>query len=140
MNYQDVYTYPAIISFDDDGIGVEFPDFPGCVSAPETINNVMHDATEALELRLYTVERDNEPMPEPTHPLKVKESLEAGQIVILVQVYMPLVRAQMHNRYMQKMCTVPAWLVEEGKREGLNFSQVLQEGLMVKLGHQKRMR
>ena len=140
MEYPDYYTYPAILTFDDDGISIEFPDLPGCLSCADTIDEAVHNAHEVMGLYMYGLEEDGETIPEPANPLEVMKMLEGNQTLTLVREYMPVARAQVRKAYVKKMCTVPAWLVEEGKREGLNFSQVLQEGLMVKLGHQKRMR
>ena len=43
--------------------------------------------------------------------------------------------AKMHNnRAVKKTLTIPEWLNEAAIRENLNFSQILQEALMVKLG------
>jgi len=47
---------------------------------------------------------------------------------------MPIVRERMRNKSMNKMCTVPAWLLTESKEAGINFSQTLQDALMEKLG------
>ena len=40
-----------------------------------------------------------------------------------------------HNsRAVKKTLSIPEWLNEEAMKMGVNFSQVLQEALMVKLG------
>jgi predicted RNase H-like HicB family nuclease len=46
--------------------GVEFPDFPGCVTAGKTIDEAARMATEALELHLKGLVEDGEPIPAPS--------------------------------------------------------------------------
>ena len=92
----------------------------------------MHNAREALGLHLYNMEDDNDPIPEPSDILSIPH--ENNQAVVLVDVYMPTVRERIRNRSVNKMCTVPSWLVHEAERQGLNFSHTLQDALMLKLG------
>ena len=33
---KDCYVYPAIFTYEDDGISVEFPDLPGCLTCVDT--------------------------------------------------------------------------------------------------------
>ena len=46
--------------------GVEFPDFPGCVTAGKTIDEAARMATEALEFHIKGLIEDGEPIPEPS--------------------------------------------------------------------------
>ena len=132
-----IYVFPAIVDFADDGIGIEFPDIPGCLPCVElgcedVPSAIMHNAREALGLHLYNMEDDNDPIPEPSDILSIPH--ENNQAVVLVDVYMPTVRERIRNRNVNKMCTVPSWLVHEAERQGLNFSHTLQDALMLKLG------
>lgn len=137
MEHKNYYTYPAIVSFDDDGIGIEFPDIPGCFSCvdldcEDIPHKVMHNAQEALALHLYNMEDDNDTIPEPSNILNVQH--EANEAVVLVDVSMPPIRERMRNKPGNKMCTVPSWLIVEAEEAGLNFSRTLQDALMDKLG------
>ena len=137
MELRDSYTYPAIISYDDDGIGIEFPDIAGCFSCVELDckdipSKIMHNAREALGLHLYNMEDDGDTIPEPSDIRSVPH--EDNQAVVLVDVSMPPLRERMRNKNINKMCTVPAWLVKEAESQHFSFSQILQEGLMEKLG------
>lgn len=45
--------------------GVEFPDFPGCVTAGKTLEEASRMAAEALEFHIAGMREDREPVPEP---------------------------------------------------------------------------
>ncbi len=45
--------------------GVIFPDFPGCVSAGDTIDEALTMAMEALALHVGAMREDGDPVPEP---------------------------------------------------------------------------
>ena len=137
MKRKDFYTFPAIVSYDDDGIGIEFPDIAGCFSCVELgsediPHRIIHNAQEALALHLYNMEDEGETIPDPSDILSIPH--DENQAVVLVDVSMPPVRERMRNKSINKMCTVPAWLVKEAETQHFSFSQILQEGLMEKLG------
>lgn len=46
--------------------GVDFPDFPGCVTAGKTLEEARKMAGEALELHVEGMLEDQEPIPEPS--------------------------------------------------------------------------
>ncbi len=132
MQIKDRYIYPAIFSYDDDGIVITFPDLPGCISQADDDQEALFMARDAMALWLHYHESENLEIPTPSRPLEIKH--EAHQIVNLIDVYMPLYRESINNQYERKSVTIPQYLIIEGKREGLNFSQILQEALKNKLG------
>lgn len=77
--------YPALIEHDPRaGYGLLFPDLPGCVTAADSIEDLMAAAGEALELHLAGVARDG-PVPPPT-PLAdvapVPDFHEVGRVLV----------------------------------------------------------
>ena len=46
--------------------GVDFPDFPGCVTAGLTMDEARHMAAEALQFHIKGMTEDQEPIPEPS--------------------------------------------------------------------------
>ena len=84
---RDIYTFPAILSFDDDGISVKFPDLPGCITCSETIEYAINNAKEELGLHIYGLEKDNEFIPEATNINDLK--LENNEMSVLIEVVMP---------------------------------------------------
>lgn len=55
-------------------------------------------------------------------------------ILTMVDVDFVEYRRQNERRSVKKNCTIPYWLNIEAERANINFSKVLQEALMVKLG------
>jgi predicted RNase H-like HicB family nuclease len=60
--------YSAIVERGRSGYGAFFPDFPGCVSASETIEEVARFAEEALALHIRGMLADGDALPEPPLP------------------------------------------------------------------------
>jgi predicted RNase H-like HicB family nuclease len=46
--------------------GVDFPDFPGCISAGDTLDEALSNAREALGLHIQGMNEDGERIPEPS--------------------------------------------------------------------------
>jgi predicted RNase H-like HicB family nuclease len=46
--------------------GVDFPDFPGCVTAGKSLDEARRMADEAIELHIKGMVADHEPIPEPS--------------------------------------------------------------------------
>lgn len=92
-------------------------------------------AKEALELHLYGMEEDEEPIPEPTLPSAIK--LPKGAFVSLIEAWMPPVRDEMANRAVKKTLTIPQWLNDIAEKKKVNYSHLLQESLKQHLVVQK---
>ena len=128
---KDRYTFIALFTFEDDGISIEFPDLPGCLSCADTQEEALYNAQEVLGLYLVGMEDDGEEIPSPT-PLN-KISLEKNQIPTLVQVYMPLARQQAKPVSVKKTLTIPSWVNVLAEENHINFSQLLQKALKEQL-------
>ena len=124
----DTYSFIAVVSFDDDGISVNFPDLAGCFTCAENENEVFKMAKEVLGLHLWSMEKDNEIIPAPTTLKDIK--LEKNETTMLVDIFMPPVRDRIKNKVVKKTLTIPQWLNAEAERQGVNFSKVLQNGLI----------
>lgn len=81
---KDCYVYPAIFTYEDDGISVEFPDLPGCLTCADTTEEAIKMAKEALGLHLYGIEEENETLPVASNIRDL--SLEKNQIPILIDI------------------------------------------------------
>lgn len=132
---KDEYVFPAIFYYDDDGISIEFPDLPGCMPCAQSTEEAVKNAKEALGVHLYGMEKDNDDIPEPTDVKDIE--VEEGGVLMLVDVYMPVVRDRINNKYVKKTLTLPYWLNAEAERNGVNFSGILQEALKKYLHIQK---
>ena len=121
------YSYIAVVSFDPDGISIDFPDLPGCFTCADNEEEVPKMAREVLGLHLWSMENDNEPIPAPS-PLQ-HITLEENDTTMFVDVFMPAIRDKINNRVMKKTLTIPRWLNDEAEKHDVNFSQVLQTAL-----------
>jgi predicted RNase H-like HicB family nuclease len=58
------------------GYGVSFPDFPGCVSAGDTIEDALREAVEALALHVDGMREDGHKIPKPRTVEAIYEAKE----------------------------------------------------------------
>jgi len=64
--------YIAIIEQEDGRFGVVFPDFPGCVSVGDSIDEVMNGAKEALSLHVQGMIDDEDELPAPSSVSQIR--------------------------------------------------------------------
>lgn len=128
----DRYIYPAVFRFDDDGISVYFPDLPGCLTCGQTIEEAYRMARDALAGYLAVSEEEGDEIPAPS--LDAKFPLEDNERVVFVEAWMPPYRSNYADRAVKKTLTIPRWLNDAAEEAGINFSHVLQEALLERLG------
>lgn len=128
---KDKYVYPAIFTYDDDGINIEFPDIEGCFSCADTDEEALFMAEDVLGLCLLVLEEDGEKIPEPSNLKDIK--VEENQKTSLISVWMPTVRKAINNKPIKKTLTIPQWLDVMAREKDINFSYILQEGLKKEL-------
>ncbi len=121
--------YPAVFHEDDDGIWVEFPDLEGCQSCGDTISEAFDGAKEALEGYCITLLEEKRKLPCASDIKAIKT--EGNSFVSLVEADLKTNFAK--RKSVKKTLTVPAWMNDLAVEKGINFSAVLQEGLMKKL-------
>lgn len=124
---KDIYIYPAIATFDPDGISIEYPDLPGCLTCAHTAEEAFKCAKEALELHLYGMEEDGEELPEPSSVTNLK--LEKNQAVVLVEAWMLPFREKIATKAVNRTVTLPEWLNKLANTNKVNCSQLLQSSL-----------
>ena len=115
--------YPAILTYADDGISIEFPDLPGCLPCAGSTEEALKNAKEALELHLYGMEEDGDEIPKPTNIKEIR--LDKNQVVILVEVWMGLVRDEIQNKSINKNLskTTGDMLRRFKKRDGIEYGE-----------------
>ena len=126
------YIYPAVFTFEEgQEIAVLFPDFDVATSGVDE-EDAFKSAKELLGLTLYSMEEDKEeiPQPAPISDLRLKKN----QVSCLVDVFMPSIREAQNTKSVNRTVTLPAWLNAKSLELGVNFSQVLQEALLEKVG------
>lgn len=99
---KDRYVYVAVLTYEENGIAIEFPDLPGCYPCAEKddIEGALQNAKEALGLHIWGMEQDGEELPYPTNITEI--SLEKGQIPALIDVFMPPVRERINSKFVKK--------------------------------------
>ncbi len=119
-------TYPVILTPDNPGYLVYFPDF-NCNTQGNDLTEAIEMARDAIGLLGISMEDDGAALPVPT-PIK---KVEAGpsDIVTLVDVDFAEYRRKNDQRVVKKNCTLPNWLCYEAEKANINFSQVLQTAL-----------
>ncbi|MCF4152612.1 type II toxin-antitoxin system HicB family antitoxin [Dethiosulfovibrio sp. F2B] len=135
----DKYRYPAILGYDvaTTQYYVLWPDLPGCTTTGTDEDEALGNAREAMSLHLWGMEDDGDAIPAPTpiQQLDLSEYEEDGNkfVVVLVEIWMPSFRERMETKAVNRTVTLPGWMDREAKQASLNYSQVLQDGIMERL-------
>lgn len=122
-----LFVYPAIFHKEENAYWVEFPDLEGCHTFGESIIETMELAQEALSGYLLALMEHGETIAPPSditsfHPQDGFSSLVSCDI-----------NQYKDTKAVKKTLTIPSWLNDRAISMGLNFSQILQEALMIKI-------
>ncbi len=127
------YVYPAIFTEEENNqYSVVFPDLEGCYTCGNSLEDAMEMAEDALALVLYGYEVDKKVIPVPSKSTAL--SISSGEFINLVKCDTMVYRKMYNSKAVKKTLTLPEWLNEEASAMGINFSHVLQEALMIKIG------
>lgn len=128
----DNYTYPAIVYENEKGcMEIVFPDFENAITCTDGKVSFVDMAQELLTLLIDDFEENNRKLPEPG---MAEYTLEAGQKLVYINVWMPYHRTKIKEVYVKKTLTIPVWLDMLAKANNINFSATLVKGLKEKLG------
>ena len=123
--------YPAVFTPEDDGgYSVAFPDMDGCFTQGETIEEAYEMAFDALGLAIDFLESQKRTIPSPSTPNEIK--LNENEFVVIIEFDMLEYQKKHNSKSVKKTLTIPQWLNEEAMAKNINFSQVLQEALLIK--------
>ena len=127
-----VQAYPIILEpIDDGGFLVYCPDFAITTEGNDSAD-ALYMARDAISLMGMDLIEDHKPVPVPSDLKEIKT--ESANITLLVDVDFEKYRREFSSKSVRKNCTLPEWLNEAATEKGLNFSQILQEGLKEALG------
>ena len=90
------YIFPALFTYDADGITVEFPDLPGAITAGDTEDEALLMAKECLELHLYGMEEDKDEIPNASHIINIEHN--KNQAIVLIKANMRATRDEMNKK------------------------------------------
>ena len=121
--------YPAVFHFEDNAYWVEFPDLAGCQSFGSSLTDTLENAREALEVYAISLIENKEELPTATDisKLSIENNCFASLVDIDLSAYFKKAKA------VKKTLTIPEWLNEAAIEKGINFSQTLQDALMMKI-------
>ena len=122
--------YPIILHPEKEGgYSVDVPDLE-IGTQGETIAECIDMARDAIGLWGICRQDDHKPIPAPT---TLTPHCGKGDLVTLVDVDFDAYRRANDMRAVRKNVTLPSWLCDLAEKSGVNFSQVLQDGLRAKL-------
>ena len=124
----------------------------GLVYAPDndsfTSGKLLYEAIFMARDLFGTVSLNHEAMPLPSTETKARtiaaEKADEPDFkysdapISLIDIDTDEYRRKLDTRAVKKNCTLPAWLNEKTEAANINFSRVLQEAIMHKLGLQRR--
>ncbi len=109
---------------------MSFPDIPECFTEGDNMEQTYEMAVDALGLALTSQKAEKEEIPVPSQPNQIE--VEEG-VLVIIEFDMLEYMKRHNSKAVKKTLSIPEWLNEEAVAMGINFSQVLQEALMVKL-------
>ena len=126
--------YPAVFhKAEEGGFWVTFPDIPECMTQGDDMQEAYEMAVDALGLSITSREESGEEIPAASSPDAVK--VEENSFLVVVEFGLMEYRRKHCSRAVKKTLSIPEWLNEAAIKQGVNFSQVLQEALMVRVGN-----
>jgi predicted RNase H-like HicB family nuclease len=86
-------TYFGVIEAGEDGYGIYFPDFPGCVSGGDDLEHLVAMGHEALQFHIKGMVEDGDAIPDPMLPDLDRERAETPEAdlrsLIAIEVDLP---------------------------------------------------
>ena len=124
-------SYIALMRKDvESDYGIEFPDFPGCISVGKTIEEARRMGKEALAFHIAGMVQDGAAIPEPSAMESVAASADAqGAVLMLVDG-----PAKPAAKSVRVNVLLPEDLVEKIDRASGNRSRFLADAARAKLG------
>lgn len=127
------YVYPAIFTKEENSAySVYFPDLEGCYTCGDNLADALMMAEDVLAFTLYGYEKESKLIPAPS---ELKDlSTSNNEFINYISCDTIEYRKINSNKSIKKTLTIPEWLNEAAMSKGINFSQVLQDGLKSQLG------
>jgi len=123
------YLFYAVLQKEGEYYNVYFPDLQGAITFGHGIEEAVEMAHDALGGHLLVMEDDNDNIPQPTDYHTLAKDIKDDEQLQLVTVDTSIVRSREENKTVNKMVTLPKYMVDLGKSQNVNFSQTLQRAL-----------
>ena len=122
------YTYPAIFEKEQEGgYSIYFPDIEGCYTQSEDIAEGIENASDALCLMLYELEKSGNRIPKCSNIKDIRTNED--DIITLIACDTQFYKNYFEGKSVKINATIPLWLKEAGEKRHVNFSQILQNGV-----------
>ena len=122
--------YKTIFTETADGYLVYVPDF-NCNTEGKDIAEAMYMARDVIGLMGITMEDMGKEIPLPESS---NYEYAGEELTLYVDVDFTEYRKKNDNKRVKKTLTIPSWLNEKAEAENVNFSRVLEEALIMRLG------
>ena len=128
-----IYVFPAIFTPEEKGLySARFPDINGCYTCGNDLADAIMMAEDVLCLTLYDREINNENIPSASDISDIKTN--DNEIATLIRCDTDFYKRFYKSKAVKKTLSIPEWLNEAATAQGLNFSQILQDGIKSVLG------
>ena len=125
--------YPIILSPEaEGGYSVSVPDLD-IGTQGETLSECIEMARDAIGLLGICMQDEHREIPVPS---VITPAHKENEIVTLVDIDFDAYRRAQDMKAVRKNVTIPSYLNDMAEKAGINFSQILQEGLKQRLGVQ----
>lgn len=125
--------YPAVITKEEDGYYVNFPDLPSTYTDGNTLAEALENAEDVLNLMLVSMEDDKVEIAAPSEMDAVDVS--ANGFVNMIKSDTIAYRRRVNNKAVRKNVSIPQWLDKAAAEHNLSLSNVLQTALMKELNY-----
>ena len=111
------YMYYAVFTQEKDYIDITFPDLKGCITFGDNLEEALYMSKDALEGYLLVLEDEKMSIPKPSTYQELQSKLNDNQQLQLINVDTDFIRRREENKAVNKMVTLPKWLVDLGKEK-----------------------
>lgn len=126
--------YPIVLTPVEKMYAVTVPDLDISTQGTD-VADAMYMARDAIGMWICYEQDEGRSIPAASNVANIKA--KPNEIKTFVDIDIEEYRKAHDNRTVRKNLTLPSWLNERAEKEGVNFSQVLQEGLKTYLGIKK---
>ncbi len=135
--------YPALLVKDvgasGSGLGVVFPDLPGCVTQGDTPQHAAEMAMEALSLHIESMVEDGDAPPDPSPPHAVPDWIDPSETEVVTHLLVPV---EIPGRSVRVNITMDENLLQRADRaaseQGMTRSGLLAEAVRAWLRESRR--
>src|SRR5699024_12720470 len=106
------YLFYAVLQKEGEYYNVHFPDLQGAITFGHGIEEAVEMAHDALGGHLLVMEDDNDNIPRPTDYHTLAKDIKDDEQLQLVKVDTSIVRSREENKKVNKMFTIPKYMVD----------------------------